>query len=112
MAISTVSALPIRDAYTGVTASWLNTKQPKPKKVKLQRKPKSSIACSQHPKAKPGSSKKPGKPAEAAKGDYLVGADDNVFVITKIYATKAAAMRTAQAKWEKLHRGVAEFYCR
>lgn len=99
-----------RDAYTGVTASWLNTKQPKPKKVKLQRKPKEQhLRALQHPKAKPGSSKKPGKPAEAAKGDYLVGADDNVFAITKIYATKAAAMRAAQAKWEKLQRGVAEF---
>ncbi|HGP1111550.1 TPA: phage late control D family protein, partial [Serratia marcescens] len=90
--------------------SWLNTKQPKPKKVKLQRKPKEQhLRALQHPKAKPGSNKKPGKPAEAAKGDYLVGADDNVFAITKIYATKAAAMRAAQAKWEKLQRGVAEF---
>lgn len=78
--------------------------------MKLQRKPKEQhLRALQHPKAKPGSSKKPGKSAEAAKGDYLVGADDNVFAIVKIYATKAAAMRAAQAKWEKLQRGVAEF---
>ncbi|WP_037432604.1 phage late control D family protein [Serratia plymuthica] len=99
-----------RDAYTGVTASWLNTKQPKPQKVKLQRKPKEQhLRALQHPKAKPANGKKPGKPVEEKKGDYMVGAEDNVFAITKIYATKAAAMRAAQAKWEKLQRGVAEF---
>ncbi|CAI0699262.1 phage late control D family protein [Serratia quinivorans] len=99
-----------RDAYTGVTASWLNTKQPKPKKMKLQRKPKEQhLRALQHPNAKPAASKKPGKPAEEKKGEYLVGAEDNVFVIPKVYANKAAAMRAAQAKWEKLQRGAAEF---
>ncbi|HGM4957386.1 TPA: phage late control D family protein [Serratia liquefaciens] len=99
-----------RDAYTGVTASWLNTKQPKPQKVKLQRKPKEQhLRALQHPNAKPAASKKSGKPVEEKKGEYLVGAEDNVFVIPKVYANKAAAMRAAQAKWEKLQRGVAEF---
>ncbi|HFI5325119.1 TPA: phage late control D family protein [Serratia liquefaciens] len=99
-----------RDAYTGVTASWLNTKQPKPQKVKLQRKPKEQhLRALQHPNAKPAASKKTGKPVEEKKGEYLVGAEDNVFVIPKVYANKAAAMRAAQAKWEKLQRGVAEF---
>lgn len=99
-----------RDAYTGVTASWLNTKQPKPQKVKLQRKPKEQhLRALQHPKAKPSASKKPVKPVEEKKGEYLVGAEDNVFVIPKVYANKAAAMRAAQAKWEKLQRGAAEF---
>lgn len=99
-----------RDAYTGVTASWLNTKQPKPQKVKLQRKPKEQyLRALQHPKAKLAASKKPGKPVEEKKGEYLVGAEDNVFVIPKVYANKAAAMRAAQAKWEKLQRGAAEF---
>lgn len=99
-----------RDAYTGVTASWLNTKQPKPQKVKLQRKPKEQhLRALQHPNAKPAVSKKPGKPVEEKKGEYLVGAEDNVFVIPKVYANKAAAMRAAQAKWEKLQRGAAEF---
>ncbi|WBF43936.1 phage late control D family protein [Serratia rubidaea] len=98
-----------RDAYTGVTASWLNTKKPKPKKVKLQRKAKQEhLRALQHPKAKPAK-KKAAKPTEEAKGDYLAGSADNVFTITTLYATKAAAMRAAQAKWEKLQRGVAEF---
>ncbi|EPC5390589.1 phage late control D family protein [Serratia liquefaciens] len=99
-----------RDAYTGVTASWLNTKQPKPQKVKLQRKPKEQhLRALQHPNAKPAARKKPGKPVEEKKGEYLVGAEDNVFVIPKVYANKAAAMRAAQSKWEKLQRGAAEF---
>lgn len=70
---------------------------------------RSALRTLQHPKAKPAATKKPGKPAEEKSGDYLAGAEDNVFAITKIYATKAAAMRAAQAKWEKLQRGVAEF---
>ncbi len=98
-----------RDAYTGVTARWLNTRQPKPQKVKLQRKPKTQhLRALQHPKAKPAT-QKAAKPAEAQKGEYLVGAEDNVFTLPTVYATQAAAMRAAQAKWEKLQRGVAEF---
>jgi phage protein D len=98
-----------RDAYTGVTASWLNTRQPKPQKVKLQRKPKTQhLRALQHPKAKPAT-QKAAKSAEAQKGEYLVGAEDNVFTLPTVYATQAAAMRAAQAKWEKLQRGVAEF---
>lgn len=98
-----------RDAYTGVTASWLNTRQPKPQKVKLQRKPKTQhLRALQHPKAKPAT-QKAAKPTEAQKGEYLVGAEDNVFTLPTVYATQAAAMRAAQAKWEKLQRGVAEF---
>ncbi|WP_345827795.1 phage late control D family protein [Erwinia sp. HDF1-3R] len=98
-----------RGAYTGVTASWLHTKDPKPKKVKLQRKKKEQhLRALQHPKAvksKAASTKVP----EAKEGDYLAGSEDNVFAITTVYSTKAAAMRAAQAKWEKLQRGVAEF---
>ncbi|HHQ4308939.1 TPA: phage late control D family protein [Serratia fonticola] len=98
-----------RDAYTGVTASWLNTRQPKPQKVKLQRKPKTQhLRALQHPNAKPAT-QKAAKPAEAQKGEYLVGAEDNVFCLPTVYATQAAAMRAAQAKWEKLQCGVAEF---
>ncbi|MHA7846228.1 phage late control D family protein [Serratia sp. D1N4] len=98
-----------RDAYTGVTASWLNTRQPKPKTVTLKRKPKTQhLRALQHPKAKPAS-KKASKPEAPREGEYLVGAEDNVFTITTVYATQKAAMRAAQAKWEKLQRGVAEF---
>jgi len=98
-----------RDAYTGVTARWLNTRQPKPKTVTLKRKPKTQhLRALQHPKAKPAS-KKASKPEAPHEGEYLVGAEDNVFAIPTVYATQKAAMRAAQAKWEKLQRGVAEF---
>ncbi|AUQ42784.1 phage late control D family protein [Yersinia ruckeri] len=104
-----------RGAYTGVSASWLHTKDPKPakpKKVKLQRKPKfKQLRALEHPKAKPTRTKaaKEKKPVEEKQGDYLAGSEENVFVITTIYATQKAAMNAAKAKWEKLQRGVAEF---
>lgn len=39
----------------------------------------------------------------------MAGEAENVLELTTIYATKAQAMRAAQAKWDKLQRGVAEF---
>jgi phage baseplate assembly protein W len=58
-------AIADREAYTGVTAKWLHTKDPKPQKqkVKLKRKPKEKhLRALQHPKA----TKAPGK-AKAKK---------------------------------------------
>lgn len=106
-------AIADRNAYTGVTASWLHTKDPKPKKqkVKLQRKAKPKhLRALQHPKAKPPKANpKAAKPQEEKQGEYLAGESDNVLAITTIHSTKAQAMRAAQAKWDKLQRGVAEF---
>lgn len=106
-------AIADREAYTGVTAKWLHTKDPKPQKqkVKLKRKPKEKhLRALQHPKATKAPSKaKAKKEQEAREGEYMVGESDNVLELTTIYATKAQAMRAAQAKWNKLQRGVAEF---
>lgn len=108
-------AIADRGAYTGVTAKWLHTKDPKApqqKKVKLKRKPKEKhLRALQHPKAtQPTESKKaPAKPQEEREGEYMAGEADNVFALTTIYATKTQAMRAAKAKWDKLQRGVAEF---
>ncbi|MGO3014536.1 MAG: phage late control D family protein [Hafnia alvei] len=106
-------AIADRNAYTGVTASWLHTKDPKPKKqkVKLHRKAKPKhLRALQHPKAKPPkASPKTAKPQEEKQGEYLAGESDNVLALTTTYSTKAQAMRAAQAKWDKLQRGVAEF---
>ncbi|EPO8472443.1 TPA: phage late control D family protein [Yersinia enterocolitica] len=105
-------AIADRGAYTGVTAKWLHTKDPKPQKqkVKLQRKPKEQhLRALQHPKAKPVTKKKTTKEQEAREGEYMVGEADNTFALTTVYATQAQAMRAAQAKWDKLQRGVAEF---
>ncbi|CAH0177463.1 hypothetical protein SRABI106_01022 [Rahnella aquatilis] len=98
-----------RDAYTGVSATWLHTKDPKPKKVKVQRKKKEQhLRALQHPAAKKTTTKAQKTP-EAKEGEYLAGSDENVFALTTVYATQKAAMRAAQAKWDKLQRGVAEF---
>ncbi len=106
-------AITDRAAYTGVTAKWLHTKDPKPQKQKvtLKRKPKQQhMRALQHPKATPVSKKaKAKKEQEACEGEYMAGDADNVLALTTVYATKAQAMRAAQAKWDKLQRGVAEF---
>lgn len=94
------------------TAKWLHTKDPKPQKqkVKLKRKKKEKhLRALEHPKAKPVTQKKAPKVPEAREGEYMAGEADNVFALTTVYATKAQAMRAAQAKWDKLQRGVAEF---
>lgn len=97
-----------RSAYTGVTAQWLHTKEPKPKKVKVKRRTKEPhLRALEHPKAK--AKKKEAKVPEAREGEYMAGEADNVFALTTIFSTKAQAMRAAQAKWDKLQRGVAEF---
>lgn len=106
-------AIADREAYTGVTAKWLHTRDPKPQKqkVKLKRKPKEKhLRALQHPKAAKATTKaKAKKEQEAREGEYMAGEADNVLELTTIYATKAQAMRAAQAKWDKIQRGVAEF---
>ncbi|MDS0009967.1 phage late control D family protein [Enterobacter hormaechei] len=106
-------AIADREAYTGVTAKWLHTKDPKPQKqkVKLKRKPKEKhLRALQHPKATKAPTKaKDKKEQEAREGEYMAGEADNVLELTTIYASKAQAIRAAQAKWYKLQRGVAEF---
>ncbi|WP_413722711.1 phage late control D family protein [Sodalis sp. RH24] len=105
-----------RGAYTGVSASWLHTKDPQQKqakaKTKVQRKKKvQHLRALQHPQAKTTKAQaiKTPKTPEDKQGEYLAGSEDNVFALTTVYATKAAAMRAATAKWNKLQRGVAEF---
>lgn len=102
--------------YTGLkallAAESVHTKDPKPQKqkVKLKRKKKEKhLRALEHPKAKPVTQKKAPKVPEAREGEYMAGEADNVFALTTVYATKAQAMRAAQAKWDKLQRGVAEF---
>jgi len=108
-------AIADREAYTGVTAKWLHTKDPKPQKqkqkVKVKRKPKvKHLRALEHSKAKKTSAKaKAKKEQEAREGEYMAGESENVLELTTIYATKAQAMRAAQAKWDKIQRGVAEF---
>lgn len=81
--------------------------------MKLTRKTKEKhLRAPEHPKAKAVSTAtkvKKQKEQEAHEGEYMAGEADNVFAMTTIYASRAQAMRAAQAKWDKLQWGVAEF---
>ncbi|CAM3783796.1 phage late control D family protein [Xenorhabdus thuongxuanensis] len=82
-----------RAAYTGVRAYWLDLnfgKQPATALKRRRKKPK---------KEKSGS----------REGEYLEGADGNVYVMRQTFKTERAARRAAAAKWAKLQRGAAEF---
>ncbi|WP_241579991.1 phage late control D family protein [Rosenbergiella nectarea] len=81
-----------RDAYTGVIASWLDTRDPTTKKTTTAKR-KTAIK----------------KNTDSKQGDYLVGTDDNVLVLSRTYASRDNAARAAKAQWEKLQRGVAMF---
>lgn len=81
-----------RDAYTGVIASWLDTRDPSEKKTTTAKR-KTTIK----------------KNTDSKQGDYLVGTDDNVLVLSRTYASRDNAARAAKAQWEKLQRGVATF---
>ncbi|MHA3718307.1 phage late control D family protein [Yersinia enterocolitica] len=87
-----------RDAYTGVTAYWLDLNYGKPQKTSVRRKRKSKT----QPKVK--------TPASTSKeGNYLEGVEGNVFVMRETFKTERAARRAAAARWSKLQRGAAEF---
>lgn len=106
-------AIADRSAYTGVTAKWLHTEDPKPQKQKvtLKRKPKEGqLRALQHPKATPDSKETAlKKEQEAREDEYMAGEADNVLALTTVYASKEQAMRAAQARWDMLQRGAAEF---
>lgn len=86
-----------RDAYTGVIASWLHTREPAKKPVaKVKRRRRKATA-------------KKKKEPEAKQGDYLIGTDENVLVLSRTYANRGNAERAAKMQWERLQRGVARF---
>ncbi len=85
-----------RDAYTGVIASWLHTREPK-------KKPETTV---KRKRRKPAAQK---KEPEAKQGDYLIGTDENVLVLSRTDASRANAERAAKMQWERLQRGMATF---
>ncbi|EOC0418861.1 phage late control D family protein [Cronobacter malonaticus] len=94
-----------RNVYTGVTAKWLQTKNPKNQQpLHVQRKPKASSANIPSAGKSTSIDTKP-----KANEVYTLGDPKNVFVLTTIYADKAQAMRAAQVKWEQLQRWAAQF---
>lgn len=86
-----------RDAYTGVTANWMDTDTKDKSKATIKRKPRKQTTDDD-------------SDLERDKDkEYLIGTDENVFVMRHTYASKSNAMRAAKAKWEQLQRGVATF---
>lgn len=90
-----VTKLLQENAYTGVIASWLHTREPaKKESTTVKRKRRTA---------------KQKKEPEAKQGDYLVGTDENVLVLNRTYANRSNAERAAKMQWERLQRGVASF---
>lgn len=85
-----------RDAYTGVKANWLDLNFGKKPETSVKRKGK-----------KPKKEKK--EKSGSKEGEYLEGAEGNVFVMRQTFKTETAARRAAAAKWLTLQRGAAEF---
>ena len=99
-----------RENYSGVTAKWLQTRDPKQQNTQLSisRQPGGQqTGALQHPDAAApvaGTAGKEQKPQER-----LVGSAENVFELTTIYASEEQALRAAEAKWRALQRGTVEF---
>ena len=84
-----------RDAYTGVRAYWLDLNFGKKKAVKVTKR-----------KSK---ARKKIEKSSSAEGDYMEGAEGNVYVLRKTYQNETAARRAAAAKWIQLQKGAAQF---
>ncbi|SAE15016.1 phage Late Control D family protein [Enterobacter cloacae] len=99
-----------RENYSGVTAKWLQTRDPKKQNTQLSinRLPEGQAAEGlQHPDAAApiaGAGGKEQKPQE-----MLVGSAENVFELTTVYASEEQALRAAEAKWRALQRGTVNF---
>ncbi|MGF6102492.1 phage late control D family protein [Enterobacter sp. A4] len=99
-----------RENYSGVTAKWLQTRDPKKQNAQLSinRLPEGQATEGlQHPDAAApiaGAGGKEQKPQE-----MLVGSAENVFELTTVYASEEQALRAAEAKWRALQRGTVNF---
>ena len=99
-----------RENYSGVTAKWLQTRDPKQQNAQLSiaRQPGGQPTEGlQHPDAATpvaGAGGKAEKPQER-----LVGSAENVFELTTVYASEEQALRAAEAKWRALQRGTVNF---
>lgn len=99
-----------RENYSGVTAKWLQTRDPKKQNTQLSisRLPEGQATEGlSHPDAAAplaGAGGKEQKPQE-----MLVGSAENVFELTTVYASEEQALRAAEAKWRALQRGTVNF---
>lgn len=92
-----------RDAYTGVTAHYIDHHKAAREEIKVKRRRhKKQPAAPQE--------KDPGKlSGDRHQGDYLIGSDENVLVLRHTYASEGNAKRAAKSAWERLQRGTASF---
>ena len=99
-----------RENYSGVTAKWLQTRDPKKQnpQLSISRLPEGQVPeALMHPDAAAptaGAGDKAQKPQE-----MLVGSAENVFELTTVYASEEQALRAAEAKWRALQRGTVKF---
>ncbi|WP_010435752.1 phage late control D family protein [Enterobacter mori] len=99
-----------RENYSGVTAKWLQTRDPKKQnpQLSISRLPEGQVPeALMHPNAAAptaGAVDKAQKPQE-----MLVGSAENVFELTTVYASEEQALRAAEAKWRALQRGTVKF---
>ncbi|MGT5121935.1 phage late control D family protein [Escherichia coli] len=84
-----------RDAYTGVRAHWLDLKFGQKKKVNVKRRREAG--------------KQKQEKSSSREGDYMEGAEGNVYVLRRTYQNEETARRAAAAKWQELQRGAASF---
>lgn len=99
-----------RENYSGVTAKWLQTRDPKKQnpQLSINRLPDGPVPeALMHPDAAAptaGAGAKAQKPQE-----MLVGSAENVFELTTVYVSEEQALRAAEAKWRALQRGTVKF---
>uniref|UniRef100_UPI0036D96C20 phage late control D family protein n=1 Tax=Photorhabdus sp. RM322S TaxID=3342825 RepID=UPI0036D96C20 len=125
-----------RQAYTGVTAQWQDTRNPKEKQttsVSSGKEHKEESNLEEKREVKQETSMKYTESKSESKGKiqwereqtasmeftrsesmnkettYLIGSEDNQLVLSHIYPDKASAVRAAEATWKKMQRGVASF---
>lgn len=86
-----------RDAYTGVTAHYIDHRKAEREKIHIKRRTRTQ-------------EQSPGKTSgDRHQGDYLIGSDENVLVLRHTYASEGNAKRAARSAWERLQRGTASF---
>ena len=98
-----------RENYSGVTAKWLQTRDPKKQNTQLSinRLPDGQVPeALTHPEAAaPTAGAGKAQPPQ----EMLVGSAENVFELTTVYASEEQALRAAEAKWRALQRGTVKF---
>ncbi|MCK7452608.1 phage late control D family protein [Enterobacter chengduensis] len=99
-----------RENYSGVTAKWLQTRDPKQQNAQLSINRQPGVQPTEglpHPDAI-APVYAPGDKAQEPQ-ERLVGSAENVFELTTVYASEEQALRAAEAKWRALQRGTVKF---